>query len=485
MRALGWIILAIAMLIGIHALNMDTSVDSGLFGRIYNIGLMSEKQNYLMIASACFIGGLLMVIFGGRAGKSERIQTREPKISIPFYEYDAEPKNGIGNGNVVDHLDALERLERLRESGALNEGEFKAQKQRLFSVSQDESITPSPLDWAICPLKKYAEFTGRASRAEFWWFNLMLLIVAAVVMVFEQEFRIEPIISIYTLPDLLFVLVTLVPTIAVSVRRLHDTDRTGYWALLYYCAPLALFVYQEFTDPNELRGFVYSLLGLYFIGAPAATPGPNKYGEDPYRPEGTANAAANIQGRLESDQSSFTGSAPPGPQTFLVVGALLVFVMKIYVGGEAAKTSTDYQPQILTETSDAVDLNFAETDPASLEPEDSAERAPVEADPPSAAEEASSSQTLPVVEQVKERAANFDFQTAPIVRAKQRAVEKGKAIRWRSEEGSGYAVPSSITEVQGRPCRTVYITYLANGEEGKSPSETLCRISSGNWETAG
>ncbi|MEX2655556.1 MAG: DUF805 domain-containing protein [Acidimicrobiia bacterium] len=68
--------------------------------------------------------------------------------------------------------------------------------------------------------RNYATFTGRASRSEFWWWFLFALGTQAVV---------------YTLSDELGFLLTLgliLPNVAMGVRRLHDTDRSGFWFLI-------------------------------------------------------------------------------------------------------------------------------------------------------------------------------------------------------------------------------------------------------------
>ena len=71
-------------------------------------------------------------------------------------------------------------------------------------------------------MRKYATFSGRAPRSEFWWFQLFQLIVigclAAVV---------EPLVPVAQL-------VLILPGLAVSCRRLHDTGRTGWWLLLLF-----------------------------------------------------------------------------------------------------------------------------------------------------------------------------------------------------------------------------------------------------------
>ena len=77
---------------------------------------------------------------------------------------------------------------------------------------------------------KYVTFQGRAPRSEFWWFTLFVT-VATIALAFVDGviFGLEMVFS--PLSDL-FSLATLLPGIAVTVRRLHDVDRSGWWMLL-------------------------------------------------------------------------------------------------------------------------------------------------------------------------------------------------------------------------------------------------------------
>ena len=75
-------------------------------------------------------------------------------------------------------------------------------------------------------LSHYADFSGRARRAEYWWFALFNLLVSVVAQVVDSSFGTDP---------LFRVLVTLglfVPGLAVGVRRLHDVGRSGWWILI-------------------------------------------------------------------------------------------------------------------------------------------------------------------------------------------------------------------------------------------------------------
>jgi uncharacterized membrane protein YhaH (DUF805 family) len=83
-------------------------------------------------------------------------------------------------------------------------------------------------------LNKYATFSGRARRSEYWWWHLFVTIVFLVASVIDQAIG-------FTYSDLtlgggwlatIAAIVFLVPNLAVGVRRLHDTGRTGWWLLI-------------------------------------------------------------------------------------------------------------------------------------------------------------------------------------------------------------------------------------------------------------
>lgn len=71
---------------------------------------------------------------------------------------------------------------------------------------------------------KYAEFSGRASRAEFWWFLLFLFVVNAALSILAAVIG-----SVFSWIDWVFGVATIIPMLSVSWRRLHDTGRAGGW----------------------------------------------------------------------------------------------------------------------------------------------------------------------------------------------------------------------------------------------------------------
>lgn len=161
----------------------------------------------------------------------------------------------------------------------------------------------SPLDWATRPLKKYADFSGRAPRAEFWWFYLFTVIIYVVATIIDSIIG-SQVLGPYGVVACLAFLGLLLPYLGVSVRRLHDTDRTGWWMLgplVPYAIGLAMMgpaVMNAMAagDPTAMSGLgtamLFLLLGgilgivlLVFFLLPGTT-GANKYGDDPYGGDG-------------------------------------------------------------------------------------------------------------------------------------------------------------------------------------------------------
>ncbi|MCP5128633.1 MAG: DUF805 domain-containing protein [Pseudomonadales bacterium] len=89
-------------------------------------------------------------------------------------------------------------------------------------------------------LGKYATFSGRATRSEYWWWILASVILFTVLGLIDGGL-VAPMLGAAAFdPDagqplsLIVSLALLLPNLAVSVRRLHDTDRSGWWLLLSF-----------------------------------------------------------------------------------------------------------------------------------------------------------------------------------------------------------------------------------------------------------
>jgi uncharacterized membrane protein YhaH (DUF805 family) len=171
----------------------------------------------------------------------------------------------------------------------------------------------SPIGWAVRPLKNYAKFSGRASRAEFWWFFLFMMIIYMVVWFIligtiglsaasgsQNPMTMFGAFGVMGIFLILFYLALLIPTIAVQIRRLHDTNRSGWWLgafwllyIVYIGATFGMaFSATPGSQPPSLSGagimmavglafFVYSIVLLVFFCL-QGTRGPNRFGDDPY-----------------------------------------------------------------------------------------------------------------------------------------------------------------------------------------------------------
>jgi uncharacterized membrane protein YhaH (DUF805 family) len=171
----------------------------------------------------------------------------------------------------------------------------------------------SPIGWAVRPLKNYANFSGRASRAEFWWFFLFTMIVyfAGIIALGAAGSSLSAMnpagavmqgaFGIGMIFIGLFWLALFIPMLAVQFRRLHDTNRSGWWLggfWLLYLVDIGLafgMVGSAAATPGSppnmgsfaavgiiaLVFFVYSIVLLVFFCLPG-TKGQNRYGDDPY-----------------------------------------------------------------------------------------------------------------------------------------------------------------------------------------------------------
>lgn len=166
------------------------------------------------------------------------------------------------------------------------------------------------MNWMLLPLKRYAEFSGRSRRMEYWMFQLFMFLVYMAMMVLMMVVgggailmasgdpgaalaaggAVMVIFALY----FLFALAMFIPSLAVSIRRLHDTNRSGWWIL----APIAGYVLMlvgammvaASPDNPGLGGIVAMIGGIAALILALAllvfmflegTRGPNNYGPDP------------------------------------------------------------------------------------------------------------------------------------------------------------------------------------------------------------
>jgi uncharacterized membrane protein YhaH (DUF805 family) len=100
----------------------------------------------------------------------------------------------------------------------------------------------------------YVNFTGRACRSEFWFWFLFVFIVSLVAAIIDMMIGAR-------VTGTIFSLAVLLPNIAITVRRLHDTDRSGWWVLLWFVV---------------LIGWIILIIWWCSKG----TDGPNRFGQD-------------------------------------------------------------------------------------------------------------------------------------------------------------------------------------------------------------
>ena len=104
----------------------------------------------------------------------------------------------------------------------------------------------------------YAIFYGRAKRAEFWWFFLFCMIVGLMGSVIDAALGLDAAIGGNGVFTTLIQLATFLPSIAVGSRRLHDTNRSGWWQLLWivvFIGWIPLIIWLASTSKNENNRF--------------------------------------------------------------------------------------------------------------------------------------------------------------------------------------------------------------------------------------
>lgn len=131
------------------------------------------------------------------------------------------------------------------------------------------------MQWYLKALREYADFDGRARRTEYWMFSLFTMLFAFVAITVDLMIMT---VAQFPVPVLTiaYYLAMVVPSLAVSVRRLHDTDRSGAWILLNFVpfggiALLVFFCTEGSPMPNRYGPSPKAI-------APPSPPQPQWYG---------------------------------------------------------------------------------------------------------------------------------------------------------------------------------------------------------------
>ncbi|MDJ0708672.1 MAG: DUF805 domain-containing protein [Leptolyngbyaceae cyanobacterium MO_188.B28] len=105
------------------------------------------------------------------------------------------------------------------------------------------------MEWYLKVLRKYAVFGGRARRKEYWYFVLFNFIVALVLGVVDN------VLGTNGLLGFVYMLGVFIPGLAVAIRRLHDTGRSGWWLLIGFVPIIGFIVLIVFlasgTEPGK------------------------------------------------------------------------------------------------------------------------------------------------------------------------------------------------------------------------------------------
>lgn len=153
-------------------------------------------------------------------------------------------------------------------------------------------------------IKKYATFSGRASRSEFWWFRLSYLIISrafswGIPFLLLSNMEIAAQISQLQLYAFCIAFDTLliIPFMAVTSRRLHDRDMSGMWSIIIIMqASLTYYPLFMEVDPLSFKVImgisVIAMIALHIVLMFSGTTGSNKYGPDPLRPKTNADIFA-------------------------------------------------------------------------------------------------------------------------------------------------------------------------------------------------
>ncbi len=123
-------------------------------------------------------------------------------------------------------------------------------------------------------LTNYNQFTGRSARPEYWWFTLFAVGLSIVAAIIDS---VLPTIFGYGIVGTLLSLALLLPSVAVGIRRLHDTDRSGWFIMLAYGPLLFSTIFGRFIGIIATLPMLAAFVLLYFLVL-EGTKGPNQYG---------------------------------------------------------------------------------------------------------------------------------------------------------------------------------------------------------------
>ena len=251
----------------------------------------------------------------GTAATEADIEQANAAGREPWWEWASEGVRPIQNSEIrpMDELDKIQKLAAMRDAGLVSAEEYQDAKRKLLaSMVEGDRPRPRPVFEAPVPianapdasaarrgveglgapvprtfvesvqvcLSKYADFSGRASRSEFWWFGFFLVLLAVLLTVATVRFD-----AFWLLPVAQLALA--LPGLAVGARRLHDVGRSGWWQAGFSVpAGVASVIAMANSRSNQLAGIaamcviaaLLMLLVLVVWWAGRGQHGNNEYG---------------------------------------------------------------------------------------------------------------------------------------------------------------------------------------------------------------
>ncbi|OOF40408.1 hypothetical protein BKK49_06175 [Rodentibacter rarus] len=117
------------------------------------------------------------------------------------------------------------------------------------------------MNWYLSVLKNYATFNGRARRKEYWMFALFNTVITIALVIFDELLGLVNYEVGFGILSGLYSLAVIIPGLAVSIRRLHDVNRSGWWVLIALIP--------------------FGCIVLFIFGCLDSQPGDNQYGPNP------------------------------------------------------------------------------------------------------------------------------------------------------------------------------------------------------------
>ena len=206
----------------------------------------------------------------------------------------------------MTNIDELEKLAELHEKGILTKKEFDEQKEKYLSGAQaDENQTAQQAEKASAPKsgfeyykeawRKYAQFSGRASRSEYWYFVLFNFLIMLGISMVELFFAAD-----MDILSTIYSLAVFIPSLAVYGRRYHDIGKSCWFAFVPYFVVLGIcflagvaigVVAGSPMTVGYLMPFGFGISGIILVAVVIvwqivfpcmpSQEGKNKYGEQP------------------------------------------------------------------------------------------------------------------------------------------------------------------------------------------------------------